>query len=65
MRNIIDFADAGKAEGVLPTGQSGNIMSPHYKDQSKLFINGIYRKMIFNDPEIVKAKNVLTMIPNK
>jgi penicillin G amidase len=65
MRNIIDFADAGKAEGVLPTGQSGNIISPHYKDQSKLFINGIYRKMIFNDPEIVKVNNVLTLIPNK
>lgn len=65
MRNIIDFADATKAEGVLPTGQSGNIMSPHYKDQSKLFVNGIYRRMIFNEPEIVKSENVLTLSPKK
>ncbi len=63
MRNIIDFADVGKAVGVLPTGQSGNVMSPHYKDQSELFVNGIYRKMIFNDPSIVNSKNTLTLKP--
>ena len=65
MRNIIDFSDAKKAVGVLPTGNSGNIMSQHYKDQSPLFINGIYRKMILHDPQIVKSKNILSLNPKK
>jgi penicillin G amidase len=65
MRNIIDFNEPKKAWGVLPTGQSGNIMSQHYKDQSFLFINGIYRHMIMADREIVKSKNKLVLKPKK
>ncbi len=63
MRNIIDFSDPENALGIIPTGQSGNVMSEHYDDQAKLFTTGIYRKMILNDPEIVKSKKVLTLTP--
>lgn len=65
MRNIIDFSEPKKAWGVLPTGQSGNIMSQHYKDQSFLFTNGIFRHMIMADREIVKSKNKLVLKPKK
>lgn len=65
MRNIIDFNEPKKAWGVLPTGQSGNIMSQHYKDQSFLFINGIYRHMMMADREIAKSKNKLVLKPKK
>lgn len=63
MRTIIDFADVKNALNVLPTGQSGNIMSPHYDDQSELFTSGKYRKMIMDDININKSKNVLTLKP--
>lgn len=65
MRNIIDFKEPKKAWGVLPTGQSGNIMSQHYKDQSFLFTNGIYRHMIMADRKIAKTKNKLVLKPKK
>ena len=63
MRNIIDFSDPENALGIIPTGQSGNVMSKHYDDQAKMFTSGIYREMIMNDPEITKSKDVLTLKP--
>ncbi|HHC81211.1 MAG TPA: penicillin acylase family protein, partial [Flavobacteriia bacterium] len=32
-RRVIDFSDVEKSVGILPTGQSGNPLSNHYKDQ--------------------------------
>ena len=37
MRIGIDFADVGNAESILPTGQSGNVFSPHYDDQAAMY----------------------------
>ena len=30
-RRVIDFSDIEHSLGILPTGQSGNVFSPHYK----------------------------------
>lgn len=43
MRLLIDFADPENVFSIIPTGQSGNIMSHHYSDQAYLFNNGKYR----------------------
>ena len=42
-RRLVDFAHPEVALGVLPTGNSGHILSPYYNDQSKLFTKGDYR----------------------
>ena len=42
-RRLVDFADPTAAHGILPTGNSGNFMSPHYDDQAAMFIEGTYR----------------------
>jgi len=63
MRNIIDFSDPENALGIIPTGQSGNVMSMHYDDQAKLFTTGKYRKMILSDPEIIKSNDILVLTP--
>ena len=47
-RRIIDFSDVEGSWSILPTGQSGNFMSKHYKDQAKMYANGVYRKMLLN-----------------
>ena len=52
MRRVIDFADFENSESILPTGQSGNIMSPFYKDQAEMFVQGKYRKQKMNREEI-------------
>ena len=54
MRILLDFADVENSISVLPTGQSGNVMSPHYYDQAEMFNTGNFRKQMMNKDEIVK-----------
>jgi penicillin G amidase len=39
-RQVIDLADVDRSVGVLPTGQSGNLASAHWSDQSELWATG-------------------------
>lgn len=59
MRIIIDFADVENAVSVLPTGNSGNVLSPYYSDQAQMFVKGEFRKMMMNETEIKKSDNRL------
>lgn len=43
-RRLVDMANPRNSFGILPTGNSGNLLSPYYKDQVKLFLDGEYRK---------------------
>jgi len=52
MRIIIDFSDVDNALSILPTGQSGNVMSDHYDDQAKMYADGNFRKMMMNKKDI-------------
>lgn len=64
-RRIIDFSDIENSWSILPTGQSGNPMSPHYKDQAEMYNTGKFRKMKLNKDEIVSTSTKLVFIPNK
>lgn len=64
-RRIIDFSDVENSWSILPTGQSGNPMSAHYKDQAQLYNEGKFRKMKMNKDEIVKSSTKLTLNPFK
>ncbi|NER14665.1 penicillin acylase family protein [Leptobacterium flavescens] len=60
-RRIIDFSDVENSISIIPTGQSGNPFSKHYKDQAEMFSKGEFRKMLLNEQEIRNtAKSVLT-----
>lgn len=63
MRIVIDFADIENATSILPTGNSGNIMSPHYNDQAEMYVKGEFRKMKMNKAEIQKSINRLMLLP--
>lgn len=65
MRIVVDFADVENAVSILPTGNSGNVMSPHYKDQAEMYINGETRKMMMNEEEIRKLPNRLLLQPKE
>jgi penicillin G amidase len=54
LRRIIDFADTKHGQSVLPTGQSGNVMSKHYSDQAKMFVEGGSRPELMDKNEILK-----------
>ncbi|MDB4292280.1 penicillin acylase family protein [Maribacter sp.] len=64
-RRVIDFSDIENSMSILPTGQSGNPFSAHYKDQAALFVNGEFRKMLMNKEEIQKSESILTFKPMK
>lgn len=56
MRIIIDFANIENSLSVLPTGESGNIMSNFYKNQAYLYNNGKLRGQKMNKNEIARKK---------
>jgi penicillin amidase len=60
-RRLIDFADAGKALGINPVGQSGVWADRHYADQAQDFIAGRYRPMHLL-PADVKAATRSTLV---
>lgn len=64
-RRVVDFSDVENSLSILPTGQSGNVFSKHYKNQAEKYLNGAYIKMILNAEEIKKMKNVLILMPEK
>lgn len=64
MRRIIDFGDLENSISVLPTGQSGNVMSDHYSDQAEMYNEGTFRKQMMNRKEIEEnSKGKLVLIP--
>ena len=64
MRLLLDFGDPEHALSIIPTGQSGNIMSPHYADQAEMFVNGKYKIQYMNKNEL-KDTQVLKLTPGK
>jgi penicillin amidase len=44
-RMIVDMSDPPASLHVLPTGQSGLLGSPHYRDQTALYLNGEYHQV--------------------
>lgn len=63
-RFLIDFADIDGAQFVLPAGNSGNPMSPHFYDFNQLWQNGEYWNVPISN-ERVKANAVTTLRLNR
>jgi len=64
-RRVIDFSDIENSISILPTGQSGNPFSKHYKDQADLFVNGEFRKMMMNREEIESMAEYLLIFERR
>lgn len=64
MRFIYDFAYPDEFYLILTTGQSGNIFSDHYNDQTQLFLSGKYMKIKTEEVLIKKPINsLLRLLP--
>lgn len=64
MRTIVDLGSPASAISVLPTGQSGHVMSNHYDDQAKLHANGLFRPMLTDRIQIKdQSRGVLLLVP--
>ncbi|MCF2875358.1 MULTISPECIES: penicillin acylase family protein [unclassified Tenacibaculum] len=64
-RRVIDFSDVENSIAIVPTGQSGNVFSPYYKDQAQKYVNGEFVKMKINQKEIEKSENKLVFVLKK
>jgi penicillin G amidase len=62
MRFIYDLSKPEEFFMILTTGQSGNIMSDHYKDMTKLWLYGEYVKVKTDEASIKNPANKLLKI---
>jgi penicillin amidase len=63
-RRVVDFSDIENGQAILPTGQSGNVFSKHYKDQAQKYLDGAFVKMMLNEEEIKASEDHLTLSPS-
>ncbi len=63
-RRVIDFSEVEGSMSILPTGQSGNPLSPHYNDQAQKFVDGEFVPMLLNKGTIEQSENRLVLKPN-
>ncbi len=63
MRILIDLADIENSLSVLPTGQSGHPMSPHYQDQAPLYNSGQFRAQMMDQEQIKASSKLLLLKP--
>lgn len=64
-RRVIDFSDIENSLSTLPTGQSGNVFSKHYKDQAQKYLNGEFIIMNLNASQITNFERKLVLIPEE
>jgi len=64
-RRVIDFSDVEGSMSILPTGQSGNPLSPHYEDQAQKYVDGEFVPTLLNKEMIEKSSNKLVLKPKK
>lgn len=63
-RRLIDFAQPDTSLTILPTGNSGQLGSPHYSDQAHLFVQGKYRTAWYRWEDIeAHKKHELRFVP--
>lgn len=60
-RRIVDFSNMDNNRSILPTGNSGNIFSRHFKDQAQMYVNGEFRPMHMNIDIIRQFKRKLVL----
>ncbi|MFQ5722713.1 MAG: penicillin acylase family protein, partial [Candidatus Aminicenantales bacterium] len=65
-RQIIDLSNWENSIWIITSGQSGHFLSPFYKDQLPLWLNGNYQPMLFSEKDIrAKTRGVLWLKPLK
>ena len=64
-RRVIDFSNVEQSVSISPTGQSGNVLSTHYKDQAEKFNKGEFIPTLLNEQAIKAFDRKLVFISEK
>ncbi|HLO94763.1 MAG TPA: penicillin acylase family protein, partial [Burkholderiaceae bacterium] len=63
-RRVIDFAAAGRSQGINPVGQSGVLGDRHYSDQARDYVAGRSRAQWLDAADVqAQARSTLTFRP--
>jgi penicillin amidase len=63
-RQVLDPKKWEASICIMPPGQSGNILSPHYNDQLPLWREGKYHPMLWNEADVIaKKQHLLELLP--
>lgn len=62
MRISVDFSSVDSSMSILPTGQSGNALSPFYKNQAPLYHTGQFRWQRMDQEDILNHASGHSMI---
>lgn len=66
VRTVIDLGNMNEAQSINPTGQSGNVLSKHFADQSEMFTNVEFRPQLIDKKGITQhTQSTLTLSPLK
>jgi penicillin amidase len=65
MRMIVDLSNPENSLRVLPTGESGHLGSPHYKDQIDLYVSGRYHPSWTDRREVEKNREATLVLRPK
>lgn len=63
MRFIYDFSNPDEFYLISTTGQSGNIFSEHFKDQTEMWISGKYLKVRTDEESFTKNQKITKLLP--
>lgn len=55
-RQMIDMGNLANSKCIAPVGQSGNVQSPHYRDQMNAWVKGDYKPMVWTREQVEKYK---------
>jgi penicillin amidase len=65
-RRLIDYRDLRHSFSILPSGNSGNLLTQHYDDQVEMFLRGEYRVICFTPDQIERDKmHEMIFLPKK
>ena len=64
LRIIIDLGDWNRSRFILPSGQSGHLFSPHYRDQTGLWRAGNYIRLSYEEKKM-KEWPLLKLTPGR
>ena len=51
---MVEFGDKVKAKSMLAGGQSGDVNSPHFADQSERYANKQFKEVAFYKEDVLK-----------
>ena len=61
-RRIVDFSNPKKTLGIIPIGNSGNILDQHAHDQIDLYTQGKFRNQLMLPKNKISSENVIDFV---